>query len=163
MHLCRYKTKSIKKQSYKKTIGYIRIIGGNDFINQNFNFTGYNNLKELYLVEILDSKVRLEDCENLEVFATSQFIYKPKKVIGPSQTTVSGNSGDNSYQIDGPIAEWPIEGIPLAQWPQCAEPNYLLSDLNGQGLTIINCSNIREISLENTRINAIDFSGLSRL
>lgn len=146
-----------------KALWYIRIIGGENFTSQDFDFTDYDNLKELYLVGTLDSRVTVENCDNLEVLATSRFIYKPEDVSGPLQTTVLGTSVDNTYLIEGPIAEWPIEGIPLAQWPVSAEPAYSLSDLNGPGVSILNCSNIKEISLENTRINNIDFSGLSNL
>lgn len=146
-----------------KALWYIRIIGGEKFTSQDFDFTGYDNLKELYLVGTLDSRVTVENCDNLEVLATSRFIYKPEDVSGPLQTTVLGISVDNIYLIEGPIAEWPIEGIPLAQWPVSAEPAYSLSDLNGPGVSILNCGNIKEISLENTRINNIDFSDLSNL
>ena len=38
-------------------LSYIRIIGGSDFISREFNFTGYEYLKELYLVRIGDSKL----------------------------------------------------------------------------------------------------------
>lgn len=147
-----------------KALGYIRIWGGGSFISQNFNFTNYNNLKELYLVEVLDSKVTLDGCENLEIFATSRFIYKPKSVSGPQVTTAVGEPTDYIYEIvEGPIAEWPIEGVPFAEWPKCAEWNYSLSDLNGAGLTIRNCDKLKEISLENTQIIDIDFSDLSQL
>ncbi|GKI22447.1 hypothetical protein CE91St19_18490 [Odoribacter laneus] len=146
-----------------KALWYIRIIGGENFTSQDFDFTGYDNLKELYLVGTLDSRVTVENCDNLEVLATSRFIYKPEDVSGPLQTTVLGTSVDNIYLIEGPIAEWPMEDIPFAQWPVSAEPAYSLSDLNGPGVSILNCSSIKEISLENTRINNIDFSGLSNL
>ena len=146
-----------------KALGYIRIRGGGNFINQDFNFTGYNNLKELYLVEILDSKVTLKNCESLEVFATSRFVHKPNHVSGPQLTTVVGDPTDNVYgEIEGPMADWSEVGI-IAQWPNCAEWNYSLSDLNGSGLTIENCSNIREISLEHTRLKDIDFSDFPNL
>ncbi len=146
-----------------KALWYIRIIGGENFTSQDFDFTGYDNLKELYLVGTLDSRVTVENCDNLEVLATSRFIYKPEEVSGPLQTTVLGTSVDNIYLIEGPIAEWPMEDIPFAQWPVSAEPAYSLSDLNGTGVSILNCGNIKEISLENTRINNIDFSDLSNL
>lgn len=147
-----------------QALGYIRICGGGDFISQNFNFTNYNNLKELYLVEVLDSKVTLEGCENLEIFATSRFIYKPKSVSGPRVTTAVGSPINNIYEIvEGPVADWPIEGVPFAEWPKCAEWNYSLSDLNGTGLTIRNCDKLKEISLEHTRIIDIDFSDLTQL
>lgn len=92
-----------------KALWYIRIIGGENFTSQDFDFTGYDNLKELYLVGTLDSRVTVENCDNLEVLATSRFIYKPEDVSGPLQTTVLGTSVDNIYLIEGPIAEWPME------------------------------------------------------
>lgn len=147
-----------------KALGYIRIQGGEDFISQNFDFTNYNNLKELYLVEVLDSKVTLDGCENLEIFATSRFIYKPESVSGPQVTTAVGEPTDYIYEIvEGPIAEWPFDDILFAKWPKCAEWSYSLSDLNGAGLTIRNCDKLKEISLEHTRIIDIDFSDLTQL
>lgn len=147
-----------------KALEYIRIIGGNGFVSQHFNFKGYNNLKELYLVGTLDSRVTLEECKNLEIFATSMYIHKPATLSGPLQTTVAHTPGEEGYyQATGPIAEWSAINVSNAEWPKHAEEYYSLSDLHGPGMTIKNCSNLKEISLENTRIKHIDFSGLPHL
>ena len=147
-----------------KALGSIRIIGGEGFISQEFNFTGYNNLRELYLVGTLDSRVTLEDCENLEIFATSRSVYKPQTLKGPSGLTVASTPEANGYyKVEGPVAEWANESISIPEGIGKAEPTYSLSDLNGPGITIRNCGNLKEISLENTRVKNIDFSNLPHL
>lgn len=147
-----------------KALGSIRIIGGEGFISQEFNFTGYNNLRELYLVGTLDSRVTLENCENLEIFATSRSVYKPQTLKGPSVLTVASTPEANGYyKVEGPVAEWANESISIPEGIGKAEPTYSLSDLNGPGITIRNCGKLKEISLENTRVKNIDFSNLPHL
>ena len=144
-----------------KALESIRIIGGEGFISQEFNFTGYNNLRELYLVGTLDSRVTLENCENLEIFATSRSVYKPQTLKGPSGLTVASTPEANGYyKVEGPVAEWANESISIPEGIGKAEPTYSLSDLNGPGITIRNCGNLKEIGLENTRVKNIDFSNL---
>ena len=147
-----------------KALESIRIIGGEGFISQEFNFTGYNNLRELYLVGTLDSRVTLENCENLEIFATSRSVYKPQTLKGPSGLTVASTPEANGYyKVEGPVAEWANESISIPEGIGKTEPTYSLSDLNGPGITIRNCGNLKEISLENTRVKNIDFSNLPHL
>lgn len=147
-----------------KALESIRIIGGEGFISQEFNLTGYNNLRELYLVGTLDSRVTLENCENLEIFATSRSVYKPQTLKGPSGLTVASTPEANGYyKVEGPVAEWANESISIPEGIGKAEPTYSLSDLNGPGITIRNCGNLKEISLENTRVKNIDFSNLPHL
>lgn len=147
-----------------KALESIRIIGGEGFISQEFNFAGYNNLRELYLVGTLDSRVTLENCENLEIFATSRSVYKPQTLKGPSGLTVASTPEANGYyKVEGPVAEWANESISIPEGIGKAEPTYSLSDLNGPGITIRNCGNLKEISLENTRVKNIDFSNLPHL
>lgn len=147
-----------------KALESIRIIGGEGFISQEFNFSGYNNLRELYLVGTLDSRVTLENCENLEIFATSRSVYKPQTLKGPSGLTVASTPEANGYyKVEGPVAEWANESISIPEGIGKAEPTYSLSDLNGPGITIRNCGNLKEISLENTRVKNIDFSNLPHL
>ena len=147
-----------------KDLEYIRIIGGKGFISQNFNFTGYTNLKELYLVGTLDSRVTLENCENLKIFATSRSIQRPQTLNGPAGMTVASTPEVNGYyKVEGPVAEWSNENVSMPKGAKDAEPIYSLSDLNGAGITIRNCGNLKEISLENTRVKSIDFSNLPHL
>lgn len=147
-----------------KALESIRIIGGEGFISQEFNLPGYNNLRELYLVGTLDSRVTLENCENLEIFATSRSVYKPQTLKGPSGLTVASTPEANGYyKVEGPVAEWANESISIPEGIGKAEPTYSLSDLNGPGITIRNCGNLKEISLENTRVKNIDFSNLPHL
>lgn len=122
-------------------LSYIRIIGGSDFTSREFNFTGYEYLKELYLFRIGDSKVILDNCSNLETFATSRGIWKPGESY--SEPTDFGD----------------IE--PVFAWPDYPESLYSLSDTGG--LTILNCNNLKEISLENTQLTHFNFGDLPAL
>lgn len=116
------------------------------------------------MVGTLDSRVTLEDCENLEIFATSRSVYKPQTLKGPSGLTVASTSEANGYyKVEGPVAEWANESISIPEGIGKAEPTYSLSDLNGPGITIRNCGNLKEIGLENTRVKNIDFSNLPHL
>ncbi len=151
-----------------KALWYVRIIGGNGFKTRNFNFTGYEGLKELYLVQTLDSRLTVKDCPNLEVVATSRFIHVPPNVKGPFTTTPVGEPVDGVYPgVDGPVAEWDDlvigKPLPLAKWPDAAEYNHSLSERNGKGITIQNCPELNTISLEHTRITGINFDNLPKL
>lgn len=126
-------------------LSYIRIIGGSDFSSREFNFTGYEYLKELYLVRIGDSKVILDNCPNLETFATSRGIWKPEEL--------------NSGAIEADFDFGDIE--PLYAWPDYPDTIYSLSDTGG--LTILNCNNLKQISLENTELTNFNFGNLPAL
>ena len=125
-------------------LSYIRIIGGSDFISREFNFTGYEYLKELYLVRIGDSKVILDNCSNLETFATSKGIWKP---------------GESYSEPTDPIDIGDYESV--FAWPDYPESLYSLSDTGG--LTILNCNNLKQISLENTQLKNFNFGDLPAL
>lgn len=125
-------------------LSYIRIIGGSDFISREFNFTGYEYLKELYLVRIGDSKVILDNCSNLETFATSKGIWKP---------------GESYSEPTDPIDIGDYESV--FAWPDYPESLYSLSDTGG--LTILNCNKLKQISLENTQLKNFNFGDLPAL
>lgn len=116
---------------------------GPDFTSQTFDFTNFKSLKELYLSGTLDSRVIVNNCPKLETLATSLYVWRPPYL---STGVISGGSR--------------VVGI---GWPINAEREYALSDKYGQGVTIKNCSNLRAISLENTRIKRLDFSNLPNL
>lgn len=150
-------------------LSYVRIIGGSDFTSQVFDFSGNDFIKELYLVRVLDSRVILDNCQNLEKFGTSKYIWKPNEFIfvdslSTTETAASGESG-----ILGPVFP-PIKDTliiidpPLIRyvWPDYPESFHSLSD-SGGSLTLLNLPELREISLENTYLTSIDFKNLTSL
>lgn len=57
-----------------KALTYLRMICDGCSQPRHFDFTGTKTLKELYLVHIGDSKVTLDSCPDLEVFATTKYL-----------------------------------------------------------------------------------------
>lgn len=137
-----------------QALSYIRIVGGSNFTSQEFNFTGYDYLKELYLVRILNSKVVLDNCPNLEKFATSMYIWKP------SDTIIEIMEQETNAINRPPIIKDSLIIAPIfRRWPYSPEPIYSISDARG-GLTILNCKKIKEISLEHTCISNFNVGNL---
>ncbi len=147
-----------------KQLKYIRIVGGTDFKSQNFNFTGFENLEELYLVQTKNSKLVVDNCPKLHSLGTSRYIWKPTIVSGPHTSSVSGPLVDSTYMsVVGPEVSWPDVGATSA-WPRRAEAVYSLADdATGPGLTILNCGELRNLSLENVAIKSFDFNNLKNL
>lgn len=177
-------------------LSYVRIQGGKSFKAQELTFNGNQYLKELYLTKIGDSKVTIDNCQNLEVFATSDNIWR----LDLEALGINGNNDaqdtqllsdddepvndlvinelfvriDPIQQIDPadliPLKPWhPIHGIidwPIEQfspWPCDPQQHYSLSNNNGSGLTILNCPNLKMLSLENTRINTLNLTPFNEL
>lgn len=180
-------------------LSYVRVRGGVGFVEQQFNFEGNNSLKELYLSEIGNSTVTVNNCQNLEVFATTPFIAKwdlesmdadlsdvgtkirnmslslekhpieelvfeqPSLTIMPPDTipTYPWHPDDpvdptlpDSLVVDPPVTRF------IQPWPVDPQQSY---SLNGTGLTISNCPNLKKISLDHTLIQTFDFSAFKHL
>ena len=172
-------------------LSYIRIQGNKSFKAQQLNFTGNKYLKELYLTNIGDSKVLLENCPNLEVFATSDNIWQldlEALGIGSSNNVqgVQTLSDDDTPNDDlvisslsvklypilidpkpilNPIRPWhPVISIYKTKpWPCDPQQNHSLCDEDGAGLTIRNCPKLKMLSLENTRIKTLNTITLANL
>lgn len=166
-----------------KALSCIRIQGNRSTTAKQFNFTDNDYLKELYLTNIGDSKVVLENCPNLEIFATSDNIWKlDLEALGingsngaqgiqalSDEETVDDDLIINDFSVKlypgvldpitpvGPIRPWdPTTSINLSKpWPCDPQQNYSLSSEEGSGLTIKNCPKLKMLSLENTRINSL--------
>lgn len=139
--------KNIDIKALNKAIESIKIIGGNAFTPQVFNFVDYDNLIELYLVQTLDSRAVIKNCDNLKFFSTSSTFYQPTGVV-----------------ITGMMSPGFGEPIELPTWPAVPEYYHSLSD-NGtlKGLEIVNCPELKAISLENVRIADFNFSSFTKL
>lgn len=147
-----------------KDLKYVRIIGGPDFKPFRFNFTGFDNLEELYLVQTRNSKLVVDNCPQLYSLGTSRFIWKPAQVTGPHTSSVSGPLVDSTYtSVVGPEVSWPSI-VTYSGWPQYAEAVHSLSDdASGAGLTILNCPALKNLSLENVALRTIDFQNLNNI
>lgn len=176
------------------SLSLVRVQGGVNFKPQQFNFESNPYLKELYLSNIGNSKVKIDNCENLEIFATSHSIAKfdlrslidmdfSDIEIGPAILS-KGDAPVDKLILNQPlitiiprdslIVPWfPEEpdsletgGVVLRYlqpWPCDPQQNYSLSDDGGKGLTILNCPNLKKISLENTRMKTFDFANFTKL
>ncbi len=67
---------NIQPQIPNVKLSYVRVQGGKGFLTQQFNFENNPYLKELYMTQIGDSKVNIDNCENLEVFSTAPYLCK---------------------------------------------------------------------------------------
>lgn len=141
------------------------IRGGSDFIAQDFDFSGNEYLRELYLIGTLGSTVKVNNCANLEVLATTPTIYRPESVSGPATAGESGEVVHGDMMASGPSAKWPPVPQPDAEsWPIVPLTEYSLGNLStGTGAEVGNCPRLRVVSLDNTRINTIDFAANSGL
>lgn len=141
----------------------VTVQGGWSFIWQLFDFASQPYLKELYLVETQGSRVTVANSSNLEVLATSPSIWKPITIMGPQQTQATDKQVEEGvYETEGPSAIWPtpprLEILPLKPMQY-----FSLSDSEGKGVDLTNCKKLTTISLENSQITNLDFSGLTNL
>lgn len=174
-------------------LSYVRVQGGKSFKTQDLDFSGNKYLKELYLTQIGDSKVIINNCENLEVFATSDNVW----VL---DLEALGATGTNAQEIqplsadDEPIEEmvisnlsvkfnpirlypvpikpwhpiiipggWPPKTETFKPWPCDPQQHYSLSNNSTSGLSIANCPKLRALSLENTRLTKVSFTNFKDL
>lgn len=111
-----------------------------NIFSEQLHFADLPSLKELYLFRLYDSRVTVENCTKLEIFANTTKVWRP---------------GD-PYSLQ----ERSMENL---SWPLYALSEHSLSDLYGQGITIRNCPAIKAISLDNTRIKRLTFTGMPNL
>lgn len=129
---------------------YIRIIGGEDFLAQTFNFTDYDDLKELYLVNINNSSLIIEDCDSLRVAGTGRYAWRPSKYDG---TTT-------------PIMPLVVDpgATPIRNWPNYPEKIKSFEyTQGGVSFRITDSPNVRQLILENVGLLSMSFSDLPNL
>jgi len=169
-----------------KALSYVRVMGGKDFKVQQLNFADNNYLKELYLTCIGDSKVTIDNCPNLEIFATSPSICDldfEALGVNPSVTNAEISAlSDEEQPIENLIIRRPLIKIPVPgpyipvidpiEWqravlPWPIDPPQIHSLYDDFGtipvLTIRNCPKLKKLSLEHTCIHTFNFSNLNNL
>lgn len=104
---------NIEPEAVNTNLSYIRIQGGSRFKTQQLSFVDNKYLKELYLTEIGDSKVTIDNCSNLEVFATSNNIW----MLNLDALGVNGTNGAQGVQLlsgdEEPNDDMVISGLSL--------------------------------------------------
>lgn len=145
--------KNFKIKNSNHALTYVRINGSPNGVSQTFDFTGNVTIKELYLINIENSKVILNGCSDLEVFSTTTTLDPIARPLGYNSKSVAENSpilyGDK-------ISNKSV----VEKWPYYPEPKHSLSD---GCLTIRNCCNLRLLGLENTMLTNLDLSNLPKL
>lgn len=132
---------------------YIRIVGGADIASQTVSIKDLPSLKDLYLVHMPDIAVEIRNCPELLRFGSSNYIW--------------GSPSDITINPDLPML--PVEGEILGPdnvnggaagsvWPDVPEPVQSFCSLS-----IEDCENLTDMSLENVGITSFDFSGLPSL
>lgn len=139
-----------------QALEYIRFVGGQYFKSQIFEFDGFQSLRELYLVCILNSGIRISACPKLQKLGTSRDIWLPD-FISEASSAPAAQKTNAQAQVD------PMYSLPILIWPYGGELQYSLSNSLISGLQIVNCPNLQYISLENTRMRSLDFSRMPNL
>ena len=113
----------------------IQIIGGFNFESQDMLFSQLPALESLYLINVPNADVTLDNCPELTVFSTSRFIWYDWSEI------------QTPYVI-GPVYAW---------------PTYPESVTSLMSLEINDCPSIHTLSLENIELINLSFEGLPQL
>lgn len=131
---------------------YIRIVGGEDMAPQVIPIRNLPALKDLYLVRIPNSYINIYNCPSLLRFGSSRYIWGAPPVGGgiPIVPLPECDNGTVSPNVVGDGDD--------ATWPDIPEPVQSYSNLS-----IANCPNLIEVSLENVDIDTFDFSGFPKL
>lgn len=153
--------RDIRLERNNKNLKTFTVKGGWAFIWQLFDFASQPYLKELYLIETQGSRVTVANCPNLEVLATSPSVWKPLSIEGPQQTEATEEVEEGMFERTGPTDILPP--MELDGWPNTPMPCYSLSDSLGMGIDLSNCKKLKTISLDNTQVYTLDFSGLQNL
>lgn len=130
---------------------YVRIIGGSSIASQDILIKNMPALKDLYLVQMPNVDVAVDNCPCLERFGSSKYIWgAPSLAIVPVGPLV--DIPDEHLEPD-------VVGVPIPPaWPDIPE-----SARSFRMLNITNCENLLEVSLENVNIGQFDFSDFPRL
>ena len=113
----------------------IQIIGGFNFESQDMIFSQLPALESLYLINVPNADVTLDNCPELTVFSTSRFIWYDWSEI-------------KTPYVIGPVYAW---------------PTYPESVTSLMSLEINDCPSIHTLSLENVGLTHLSFEGLPQL
>ncbi|MBQ8839145.1 MAG: S8 family serine peptidase [Bacteroidales bacterium] len=121
------------------SLEYIRIQGGSNFVPQTMTIKNLPALTDLYLTKMEDVNVCVDNCPSLLRFGSSKSIMIVPTIIDPLTLDKSSTSDQTS-------------------WPYVPE-----RVRSFDSLTITNCNNLTDISLENVNITQFNFSNLTKL
>lgn len=139
---------------YNTVLEYIRIIGGSNFASQTVSIKELPALRDLYLVHMPNAIVTIAHCPSLLRFGSSKYIWEASSSIFPIPITPISPGFENPLDPDV-VGDGPVEEI---EWPYVPEPivSYGM-------LSITDCNNLKEVSLENVNIGSFDFSDFPNL
>ena len=139
---------------YNTALEYIRIIGGSNFASQTVSIKELPALRDLYLVHMPNAIVTITHCPSLLRFGSSKYIWEASSSIFPFPITPISPGFENPLDPDV-VGDGPVDKI---EWPYVPEPivSYGM-------LSITDCNNIKEVSLENVNIGSFDFSDFPNL
>lgn len=121
------------------SLEYIRIQGGSNFVPQTMTIKNLPALTDLYLTKMEEVNVCVDNCPSLLRFGSSKSIMIVPTIIDPLTLDKSSTSDQTS-------------------WPYVPE-----RVISFDSLTITNCNNLTDISLENVNITQFNFSNLTKL
>lgn len=139
---------SIDIKSINSALQYIRIIGGRNFASQSLSINGLNSLEELYLVQLKNSSISINNCPNLKCFGTSRYIWQPRE---SGLYSLLDTSILNPYVVGGGATS-PDE------WPNVPE-----EQMSPLSLSTSNCPQIQSLCLENAAFINFSFEGMNNL
>lgn len=138
---------------------FIRIIGGSGFASQTISIKDLPALEALYLVQMADADIIIQDCPALTSFGSSRYIWNPNipsigftieeddEIMSHDETLNPDVIGDGGSIIINPNT-----------WPTIPE-----SVISFSTLDISNCSALKNISFENIGLKTFDFSDFPNL
>ena len=121
------------------SLEYVRIQGGSNFVPQTMTIKNLPALTDLYLTKMEDVNVCVDNCPSLLRFGSSNSIWNTPTIIAPlTQTSILASA--------------------TTSWPYVPE-----RILSFDSLSITNCPDLAEISLENVNITQFNFNNLPNL
>lgn len=134
---------------YNTALEYIRIIGGSNFASQTVSIKELPALRDLYLVHMPNAIVTITHCPSLLRFGSSKYIWEASSSIFPFPITPIHPGFENPLDPDV-VGDGPVDKI---EWPYVPEPIVSYGELS-----ITDCNQLMEVSLENVNIGSFDFS-----
>lgn len=137
-------TSNIDIKSINTALEYVRITGCSGIASQEISIKDLPALKDLYLVHMPDIDVSVDNCPSLLRFGSSKYIWgSPVLELYPVVPSPSINDGSLYPNDEGETPEWPDVPEPIKSF---------------RTLSITDCENLAEISLENVNIGSFNFS-----
>ena len=139
--------KTIDVKSVNSALEYVRVVGGSGITGQTICINSLESLTELYLVNMPDVQVEIENCPLLRSFGSSRHIWGAPTLSVVVPIVPGPGIGDilDPNVVGG--------GSTTPAWPNIPE-----SVLSYRSLCINDCPKLTEVSLENVGLSQFDFS-----